>query len=118
MVTNLVQDVRVGLRVLLREKGFCALSVIVLALGICGVTTMFSVVNGVMLRGFSFPNAARLASANFIDPTSQTPFGVNGQVSATDYEEVRPQQKSFEMLAAYLTSSTVNVTVDGNARRY
>src|SRR3989442_1456935 len=62
MVTNLVQDLRVGLRVLLREKGFCALAVVVLALGICGVTTMFSVVNGIMLRGFSFPNAARMVS--------------------------------------------------------
>ena len=41
-----------------KERGFSALGVIVLALGICGVTTMFSVVNGVMLRGFSFPNAA------------------------------------------------------------
>src|SRR5580700_9589769 len=115
---SVIQDLRIGLRVLVKEKSFCALAVVVLALGICGVTTMFSVVNGVMLRGFSFPNAARLASANFIDPTSQTLLGVNGQVSATDYEEVRSQQKSFEMLAAYLNTSTVNVTADGNARRY
>ena len=66
-----LQDLRVGLRVLVKEKSFCALAVIVLALGICGVTTMFSVVNGVMLRGFSFPNADRLVSVNFIDPSSQ-----------------------------------------------
>ena len=46
---------------------------------------MFSVVNGAMLRGFSFPNASRLVSVNFIDPTSQTLLGVNGQVSAADY---------------------------------
>src|SRR5262249_22761992 len=112
------QDLRIGVRILVKEKWFCALAVVVLALGIGGVTTMFSVVNGVMLRGFSFPNAARLASANFIDPTSQTLFGVNGQVSATDFEEIRSQQQSFEMLAAYLNTSTVNATVDGNARRY
>ena len=42
---------------------------------------MFSVVNGVMLRGFSFPNADRLVSANFIDPSSADFFGVNGQIS-------------------------------------
>ena len=112
------QDLRIGLRVLVKEKSFCALAVIVLALGMGGVTTMFSVVNGVMLRGFSFPNAARLESVNFIDPTSQTPFGVNGLVTSADYEEVKSQQKSFEMLAGYLNGSTVNVTVDGNARRY
>src|SRR3989454_149379 len=118
MVTNLVQDVRVGLRVLLREKGFCALSVIVLALGICGVTTMFSVVNGIMLRGFSFPNAARMVSVSFIDPTSKNFFGQNGQVSPMDFEEVRPKQQSFERMAAYISGATVNVTTEGVPRRY
>jgi predicted permease len=113
-----VQDLRVGLRVLLREKSFCALAVIVLALGICAVTTVFSVVNGIMLRGFSFPTADRLVSVNFIDPTSKTFFGVNGQISSMDFEEMRPNQKSFELIAAYLNGSTVNATVDGTPRRY
>ena len=118
MLQSFGQDIRIGLRVLLKEKSFCLLAVIVLALGIGGVTTMFSVVNGTMLRGFSFPNAARLAGANFIDPASRTVAGVNGQVSAADFEEIRPEQKSFEMLAAYLNGSTVNVTIDGSARRF
>ncbi len=119
MVTEtFLRDVRLGLRVLLREKGFCLLAVIVLALGICGVTTTFSVVNGVMLRGFSFPNAARLVSVNFQDPTSRTFFGVNGQVTSMDFEEMRTSQRSFELIAAYLSGSTVNVTIDGNPRRY
>ena len=115
---NLLRDFRIGLRVLIKEKGFCALAVTVLALGIAGVTTMFSVVNGVMLRGFSFPNAGRLASLNFVDPATATFFGVNGQVGAKDYQELRPQQQSFEMLAAYLNGSTVNVTVNGHPQRY
>ena len=115
---TLRRDLRIGLRVLIKEKSFCALAVIVLALGIAGVTTMFSVVNGVMLRGFSFPTADRLVSLNFIDPTSATFFGVNGQVSSKDYEELLPQQQSFEKLAAYLNGSTVNITVDGHPQRY
>lgn len=115
---SLFRDIRIGLRVLIKEKGFCALAVIVLALGIAGVTTQFSVVNGVMLRGFSFPNSARLASVNFIDPTSTTFFGVNGQVSTLDFEEYLPEQKSFDALAAYLNGSTVNVTIDGHPQRY
>src|SRR5262245_5666575 len=115
---TLLRDLRIGLRVLVKEKSFCALAVIVLALGICGVTTMFSVVNGVMLRGFAFPNADRLVSANFIDPSSTNFFGVNGQVSAMDYEELRPAQQSLESMAAYLSGSTVNVTVNGAPQRY
>jgi len=115
---HFIQDLRVGLRVLLREKGFCAMAVTVLALGICGVTTTFSVVNGVMLRGFSFPNAARLVSVRFIDPTSRNFFGVNSQISSADFEELRPKQQSFDLMAAYLNGSTVNATIDGTPRRY
>ena len=115
---TLVQDLRIGTRVLLREKGFCLLAVTVLALGICGVTTMFSVVNGVMLRGFSFPNADRLVSVQFIDPTSRNFFGANNQIYAMDYEEMKPKQGSFERMSAYISGATVNVTVDGNPRRY
>jgi predicted permease len=118
MITNLVQDLRVSLRVLLREKGFCAMAVVVLALGICGVSTTFSVVNGVMLRGFSFPNAARLVSVSFVDPTSSNFFGQNGQVSPMDFEELRAGQQSFDLMAAYISGATVNVTHDGVPRRY
>jgi predicted permease len=112
------RDLRLGLRVLVKDKPFCALAVFVLALGICGVTTMFSVVNGVMLRGFGFPNASRMMSVTLVDPTSTSFFGVNGQVSSMDYEEFLPEQKSFEMLASYLNGSTVNATVNGTPRRY
>ena len=115
---TVVQDIRIGLRVLLKERSFSALAILVLALGISGVSTMFSVVNGAMLRGFSFPNAARLASANFVDPSSTNFFGVNGQISAMDFDEIRPVQHSFERLAAYLSGSTVNVTIDGRPQRY
>ena len=115
---TLAQDLRIGFRVLRKERSFSLLAIVVLALGICGVSTMFSVVNGAMLRGFSFPNADRLASANFVDPTSATFFGFNGQVSAMDFEEIRPVQRSFERLAAYLNGSTVNVTIDGHPQRY
>lgn len=118
MLDTFLRDVRIGLRVLLKERGFSALAISVLALGICGVTTMFGVVNGVMLRGFSFPHEDRLASANLIDPTSVTAFGVNSRLTATDYEELRPVQQSFERMAAYLNGSTVNVSVDGEPRRY
>ena len=113
-----MRDIRIGLRLLVKERSFCALAVIVLALGIASVTTMFSVVNGVMLRGFSFPNSGRLVSLNFIDPSSATFFGVNGRISSKDYQELLPEQQSFEQLAAYLNGSTVNVTVDGHPQRY
>jgi hypothetical protein len=65
---SFLQDLRIGLRVLIKEKTFCILAVTVLALGICGVTTQFTVVNAFVLRGFSFPHPEELASVGLIDP--------------------------------------------------
>ncbi len=118
LLASFRQDPRIGLRVLIKERGFCALAVIVLALGICGVTTMFSVVNGVILRGFSFPHADRLTSIRFIDPAQTNFFGVANQIFALDYEAIAAGQKSFDYTAAYISGSTVNVTHQGNPQRY
>src|ERR1051325_5217133 len=103
-IETFTQDLRIGLRVLIKEKGFCALAVIVLALGICAVTTQFSIVNGVMLRGFSFPNADRLMGIRFIDPNPKQAnfFGVANQIFALDYQEIAAHQKSFDMVEAYI----------------
>jgi predicted permease len=118
MPDTLVQDLRVGFRVLVKERAFCALAIFVLALGIAAVTTQFSVVNGVMLRGFSFPNAERMTDVTFIDPSSRNFFGVNNRVLTADFEEFRHEQRSFEKMAAYLNGSTINATVNGTPRRY
>ena len=117
------QDLRVGFRVLIKEKSFCLLAVVVLALGIGGVATMFSVVNATMLRGFSFPNADRLAGVQVINVTDTTQRiananGFGSQIFMLDYEEMRAEQKSFELLAGYINGSTVNMTIDGNPQRF
>ncbi|MBA2269516.1 MAG: hypothetical protein H0W20_02835 [Chthoniobacterales bacterium] len=65
---SFLQDIRIGLRVLFKEKTFSILAVTVLALGICGVTTQFAIVNGTVLRGFTFPNPEQLVSVGLIDP--------------------------------------------------
>ena len=122
-IQSFFQDVRIGLRILIKEKSFCALAVLVLAIGIGGVATMFSVVNATMLRGFSYPNAARLAGVQVVNltDTTQRVANVNGfgsQIFMLDFEEMRQQQKSFELLAGYINGSTVNVTIDGNPLRF
>jgi len=118
MLENLLRDVRIGVRVLLKERGFCALAILVLALGICGVTSMFAVVNGVIIRGFSFPNAGRLVHIDFIDPTTGSGLNANHRMASLDFAELAAAQRSFTMIAAYSGGETINVTVDGEPRRY
>lgn len=121
ILDSFAQDVRVGLRVLLKEKSFCFLAVLVLALGIGGATTQFTVVNAIALRGFSFPHPEQLVSVGLIDPKASDQnnnFGLGQMPTAQDYEDLKAAQKSFSLMAGYLSGSTVNVTYQNKPQRY
>src|SRR5213596_2441744 len=115
------QDVRVGLRVLFKDKTFCFLAVLVLALGIAGVTTQFTIVNAFVLRGFSFPHPEQLMSVGLLDPQAppqQNNFGNGFIPTAADYEDLKAGQNSFALMSGYLNGSTINVTYKNNPQRY
>jgi predicted permease len=121
MLESFLQDIRIGFRVLLKEKSFCFLAVLVLGLGICGVTTQFTVVNGLVLRGFSFPHPEQLMSVGLIDPQASAQnnnFGIGNIPTAQDFEDLRGAQQSFSQMAGYLSGSTINVTYKNNPQRY
>ena len=115
------QDVRVGFRVLLKDRGFLFLAVLVLALGIGGATTQFTVVNTIVLRGFSFPHPEQLVGIGLIDPKASDQnnnFGNGTILTAQDYEDIKAAQKSLSMMAGYLSGSTINVTYKNTPQRY
>jgi putative ABC transport system permease protein len=121
MFESFLQDVRISLRVLFKEKSFCFLAVLVLALGIGGATTQFTVVNATVLRGFSFPHPEQLMSVGLIDPQASAQnnnFGLGNIPTAQDYEDLRAAQQSFAQMAGYLSGSTINVTYKNNPQRY
>ncbi len=59
-LTGWAHDIRYGLRVLRRQRGFTLTAVVTTALGIGAVGTLFSVAYGVLLRPLSWPNAGSL----------------------------------------------------------
>lgn len=110
-----------AMRVLLKEKSFCILAVLVLGLGIGGATTQFTMVNAIVLRGFSFPHPEQLVSVGLIDPKASDQnnnFGNGNIPTAQDYEDLKAGQKSFALMAGYLNGSTINVTYKNNPQRY
>lgn len=121
-------DLRVSLRTLTKEKGFFTLATLVLALGICAVTTMFAVVNGVLLRGFSFRGGDRLVDVQFVDATTYRPDNFNARTTTMDLKELREMKlSSFESISGYVNGSaatgyikgsTVNLAHAGRPRRY
>jgi putative ABC transport system permease protein len=121
ILDTLSQDVRIGLRILFKEKSFCLLAVLVLALGIAGVTTQFTIVNAFVLRGFSFPHPEQLVSVGIFDPqasSQQNNFGQGFIPTAADYEDLKAGQNSFALTAGYLNGSTINVSYKNNPQRY
>src|SRR3954462_12473223 len=115
------QDVRVGLRVLLKDKVFCLLAILVLALGVGGAMTQFAVVNAILLRGFSFSHPEQLMNVGLLDPKAtdqNNNFGLGSIPAAQDYEDIKTAQHSFSMMAGYLSGSTINVTYKNNPQRY
>src|SRR5438874_273443 len=60
MMENLRQDVRLGARVLLKNRGFTAVAGLTLALGIGVSTALFSVVYGVWLNAYPYGRASQI----------------------------------------------------------
>jgi putative ABC transport system permease protein len=61
-IEDFAQDVRIGARMLRRSPGITAVSVITLAVGIAAATTIFSVIDGVLLKPLPYESAGRLVT--------------------------------------------------------
>ena len=55
-----IKDIRLGFRALMHSPGFTLVSILTLALGIGASTSIFSLVNSVLLRQLPFPNSHEL----------------------------------------------------------
>src|SRR5215510_13065326 len=95
---TMLNDLRYGVRMLFKSPGFTLVAVITLALGIGANTSMFSVINGVLLNPLSYPKPDRLIAISQSAPSSG--FQKYG-VSEGLYEEYRNHNKTFQDVAAY-----------------
>jgi putative ABC transport system permease protein len=93
----LLQDLRYGLRMLVKNPCFTAAAIVTLALGIGANTAIFSVVNTVLLRALPYKDADHLVMVwSYNRPSGQT----LDLVSAPDLADWRSQNHVFQAMAA------------------
>ena len=102
---TLIQDLRYGIRTLLKNPGFAAVAAITLAVGIGANTAIFSVVNATLLRPLPYAEPDRLSFVT-IDRLEQ---GRRFTVSKADFLILKEQMQGFEKLAA-ITTDRLNLT--------
>ena len=97
----MIQDLRYGFRMLLKHKGFTAVAVLSLALGIGANTAIFSLIYAVLLRPFPYPEPERLVRVY-----EAGRMGDRQALSEANLLEWRDQARSFEALAMYSAGTT------------
>ena len=93
-----IQDLKYGLRTLMKNPGFTLIAVLTLALGIGANTAMFSVVNAVLLRPLPFPQPERLVT---IWGTHSKLNESKRALSYPDIADLQSMNATFENVAAY-----------------
>ena len=95
---NLLSDTRYAVRNLLRRPAFTLIAVITLALGISANTTIFSVINSLILKPLPFPELDRTVAIWDKMPSRGV---THNEVTVANYLDLRSQNQTFEQLALY-----------------
>jgi len=87
-----MQDLRLALRTLAKSRGFAAIAILTLAVGIGSATAMFSALRALVVEPFNYPRSDRLVHL----------WSNDGQpLSTPDYFDIREQATSYASLGVY-----------------
>ncbi|HEX9759603.1 MAG TPA: ABC transporter permease [Candidatus Acidoferrales bacterium] len=109
-MVNFLQDIKFGMRMLVKDRALTTVAVIALALGIGANTTVFTLVNAVLFRGLPFDEDHRimhLSESNL--PRNERNIGL----SYPDFQDWRADSKTFVGLAG-MTNFSVNLSDGGS----
>ncbi len=96
----MLNDIRYGLRQLIKHPAFTIIAVLTLALGIGANTAIFSVVNAILLKPLPFPNADQLIAFGSTDTRQKGETNLNS-LSYPDFFDFRDQNRTLASSAVY-----------------
>src|ERR1700704_3826740 len=88
------QDLRLGIRMLMRTPGFTAVVVLTLAVGIGANVALFSVVNGVLLNPLPFPQPEQLVTLAQSKPNFDA-----GAIPYPNFRDLQKENRTFSAMA-------------------
>ncbi|HEX6728795.1 MAG TPA: ABC transporter permease [Pyrinomonadaceae bacterium] len=106
-MNTLLQDVRYGVRMLMKNPGVSLIAILTLALGIGANATIFSVVNSVLLRPLPYREPDRLVAL-----WENVPTHGRWRVAPANFFDWKKQSTSFDGISAY-GGSALTLTGDG-----
>ena len=108
-MNSFTQDLRYGLRSLLKTPGFTLVAVLTLALGVGANAAIFSVLEAVVLRDLPYQDPDRLAVLWTRNIQQNLPDGS----SFLNFRDWKAQSKEFENMAAYVRPEFTRGTLGG-----
>jgi len=108
----MINDIRYGLRQLLKHPAFTIIAILTLALGIGANTAIFSVVNAVLLKPLPFPEPDQLIALGNIDTREKGQTDLNA-LSYPDFFDFRDQNRTLANVAVYRDQSFALTSDEG-----
>src|SRR5580704_1106539 len=109
---RLFHDLQYAGRQMMKSPGFAFIAILTLALGIGANTTIFSVVNGVLLNPLPYPESNRLVTLFHHKPNFS-----KGSISYLNFQDWQRDNRSFDAMVAYRNSNGMTLTGAGEREK-
>lgn len=110
-----LQDLRYALRTLSKNRGFTAVAIVTLALGISASTALFSVIHNVLMQPFPYRDSQRLMAVMIHDNERTEPGGRAG-FPGPEFLDYAEQNHVFDGVIGSANQDVLSTTGEGTER--